>query len=206
MTDTQTKKEDDFDDYVSGKYDQKDLEKLLENFRKVKFTLFVKSVLHFAENEDDLREKYSILKFSMIEQYHCLKYSKDNEFVEEKQIIKMLLDAMYELDCKCGIFIDVTEYNKKLSDKKDSKQLLKLLDEDKLKFKKILVRHIKLLQSKDKLYVLYLLQFAELIFGFNGYQAPPRDNIRQAINDSYGLNNLFEESVEEINKEHNLKL
>ena len=153
----------------------KELRNFFTNDRTITVLLFETSQLKMNK-----RDKYDHMRGVIREVYYTC---TDN--IE----IKNLANAMYEIDCFCGV--DTSPDPNDLS----PEDLVKL-DNDKIRFVKLLQKGFNKL---NKAYTqMYLLEFSGLVYAFNGYQAPPRSDVGHAIRDAYGLTNPFKEIEQQI--------
>lgn len=223
-----SEKEETFDQYIhiENKYNEKDMKTIIDLYIERKYTVDVllSEILENSKNEN-MDERYDVLRLALLETFisfvNCYKEkkyddtsknkkkeSKDEKSCEKEDVskdetscekedasknekprenkkspteeMKEILYAMYELDCKCGI-----------DDENDIDELLK----DKKKFRTILS---SIMKKFTGIKLQFLLTFANLIFVFNGYPGPARSDPLEALRDSLGISDLFEELVEEI--------
>lgn len=105
--------------------------------------------------------------------------------------IEALMLGLYKLDNDCGDTLPIFE---DLS-REELSERLHIIDLDREKFKVIFLENYHKIKETSALFV----EFARLIFQFNGYQAPYRTDPQKASEDAMGLTDLFGEFLEEIN-------
>jgi hypothetical protein len=146
-------------------------------------------------HQNDNKKKYSYYLSCITEIYYALdKMSDKNEIVNQNMgIVIKIINVIKELDTGCGIEEGISSQQSR----EQQEEILVRLDDDREIFKQILIRNMQDNDIPDYA-LLFILSFAELIFLFNGYQAPPRSNPVDAFNDSLGLTDLFDELMNEI--------
>jgi len=153
--------------------------------------------IHHSENihRNDEKKKYSYFLSCIAEIYYALdQMINKNEIMNSNMgIVIKMINVMKKLDNDCGTEEGIVSTQ---SNEQNERILIKL-DEDRILFKQILMESMKDNELPDYA-LLFILSFAELIFKFNGYQAPPRLNPVDAFNDSLGLTDLFDELMNEI--------
>jgi len=109
-----------------------------------------------------------------------------------KYLLTPLIMGFYEIDINCGI----DEWVTPKSSKTETNKIIKLLDEDRIKFNDLFITNYNKIDNElcKKIY----LQFCRLIFNFNGYQAPFRLSAKKATQDAMGLTDLFGEYLESL--------
>ena len=148
---------------------------------------------------DTLKKRYTYMINCVTELYYSLKLmTRTKELDEEFKIIKKMVGMMIQLDDKCGIDEMLTSD----LNEEDMSEILQKLDEDEAKFKRILKKIIESNNQSQQRYILdFVLSFGELIFAFNGYQPPSRNNPFDAYNDSIGVTDLYGELIDKIYEE-----
>jgi hypothetical protein len=181
---------DSFVEYTTRDYDSKTLDKLIKTYQESKsnFNVMLECIMKNCKSKD-LKIQYHVLLSSMIKFYYSFKTK--SEYKEEAKRIEKILHAFHSLDCECGGVDyepgELVPGSEKLID----------LDADREKFKNILEAQIKTFEGLD---LSCVLMFAKLIFKFNGYQAPLRDDVSLAIMDALGISDLFGELLNEEKK------
>jgi len=186
-----------YEEYISHKTNIKDQKLLLSVIQKFGFDEFLSRMMSLSESEDDSHDAYDALRLSIINVNSILQNNPNEISKTENEKISILLHAMYEFDEHCGI----SEELRPNMPQEEELRILKILDSDREKFKQILIKYIKIC-GNDEILFDFIAHFAKLIFMFNGYQAPMRNDPLIALRDSMGLNNLFVELLEEINDEN----
>ena len=139
------------------------------------------------------------------EQYVEIVHAFTHAYAATKQInvpgsdqLDILLHGFYDLDIRCGIACDSDLGSDSASDSDSETDLkndpdliyLAKLDEDFANFKNY---YINTKSRLNGIYGKWFQTFAELIFLFNGYQAPARLDPAQAVRDAMGLTDVFDE-------------
>lgn len=153
---------------------------------------------HYLTELSDKRDIYSYLLNCITEIYVAMKNmeNRDETMNESYELIKQMIIIMKEFDTECGL-----EEGLSMNQTEEKQiEILEKLDEDKELFKQKFKKMINE-STLPEFAMEFLLVFIELIFNFNGYQAPPRTDPLEAISDSLGYTNLYEEMVNEIFEE-----
>jgi hypothetical protein len=129
-----------------------------------------------------------IAKYDKMRSIVSIFYHIDEDLKKE---LEKLAHAMYELDCYCGIDEHLTPENER--------EVLPKIDADKIKFRGIFKKWIK--EINDDVQQWFLVSYAELLYLFNGYQAPLRASASLAVKDSMGQTNHFAEMLVDITNE-----
>lgn len=178
-----------FEDYISIRqqnFDQNSLQVIRDRIKLHGFSDYLKILLHSIDHMTNSYKRYDFL-------YHCAKETynaclNQGDLQNEFALIKVLCHGMYHLDNDCGITETLTpdlalEVQRRIVD---------LLDRDLEKYHAIMFEYTPQLKSHPSLLDCWLV-FAGLIFRFNGYQAPYRNNPNQALADALGLTDLYQE-------------
>lgn len=151
-------------------------------------TLYM-SVLSEAKTEGyaEPRKQYGIILKGVKEIYTIVEM--DLNFTNEFHSVKNLLYGMYELDTKCGIEYELNQSSDKCM------ILLNMLD-DKIKFGKILMECIPKIMNQHALRI--FLFFGRLLYTFNEYQPPKKNNVKRIVLDMCGYIDHYQEYIDDI--------
>lgn len=176
-----------FEEYISSSID----ERWITNFREMFSRHGIESILEktyvsYVTIPLDMKDQYDNTLHVFKHAYAAAKLTVCNS--DELKQLDILVHGFYELDNLCGVDTDKPLH--KLNQKDQLDELMKL-DKDFIKFKDYYIK-TKTQLSKD-IFVKWFRVFAKMIFTFNGYQAPPRIDPKQALMDAMGVTDLFEE-------------
>jgi hypothetical protein len=178
--------EKDFDEYIkTGRHDTKVMQLMLRKTSLMGgLDKFMEVALQtYGGKTKDYKKKYKLMLMTTLEQYNCYKECsvKKTESKSFKNMVE-LVKGMYELDEKCGVS-DEKDTLKRLDSHKEEERKLKLLDNEEKKFWELLKIRIKSIDNE--IYKKWLLEFAKLIYIFNGYQPYSTNDVRKALLDAY---------------------
>ena len=138
------------------------------------------SIVVEAHACDDPHDSYDLLFGAASRLYRA---RTSSGFTENHPVIaatiNTVVSCVYELDELCG---GATTYRE---------DMLLALDGDMQKFTRYLSARLRETSSKSA--VQFILFFAELVYVFNGYQAPVRATPQEAVRDAAGLSDPFNE-------------